>query len=187
MAPASDLHPILASHATTESDKVLRSRVKMLGELRCDVVRCINQAVRTAEEMGADSQGPLFFSLLSAASVVEHFVSSETRMLRGYFYQKARTSKPVHLREYYAMMGTEESDLAAHVGSELPALAGLDAMLASGLVTDKQPLRPGRRGKPREPRAPPRQEASQEQSPKVSESNRGRASFRARGRGGRSF
>ena len=188
MAQVSELHPVLASHAITEADKMLRAKVRALCELRFDLVRCLNQAVVTAEEMGADSRGPMFFSLLSVAGVTEHYVTTEIRALRGYFYQKARSSKPVQLRDYYAMVGTDDSDLKGYVGSELPAFESLETLMAAGLVTDKPPPRPpqGRRARQREPRPSTQPERAQDPSPKTSESNRGRASFRARGRGGRS-
>ena len=188
LASGLELHPILASHAVSDADKMLRQRIKALGDLRMDMVRCLNQAVLTAEEMGADPRGSLFFSILSAAGVVEHFVSQEIRSLRGYFYQKSRTARPVTLKEYYVMMGTEDSDPTSYIGSELPAFASLDSLMAAGFVTERMaPRHRNKRNERREAKVVPQASEPEGQAPKSSTPNRGRPSFGARGRGGWRF
>lgn len=188
LAPALDLHPVLASHATTEAEKLLKGKVKMLGELRSDVVRCLNQALSLMADNGIENE-MLLFSILSAAGVVEHYVSQELRSVRGHFYQKARTAKPMLVKQYFTSVVPSDSEVSVYVGSELPALASFESLMASGLLSDTVPKQQNqnKKGKQQQKQKQNVSEDASASAPKAASQARGRSSERKNGQGGKSF
>ena len=76
LATTQDLHPVLASHANTEAEKLLRGRVKQAGELRSDVMRAVNFAMSFVDS-DDPRQDRLAFALLAVAGIVEHSCTTE--------------------------------------------------------------------------------------------------------------
>ena len=86
------------------------------------------------------------------------------------------------------MMGTEDSNPTSYIGSELPAFASLDSLMAAGFVTEwMAPRHQNKRNERREAKVAPQASEPEGQTPKSSIPNRGRPSFGVRGCGGQRF